>query len=231
MGTTAADPGARSSPRPQLERPPAGIEAFARLASQWLAKHWPRIDERLYPAWIVFTVIWQGSAFVAAMLHQTGGVWSAPLDDVFIHFDYARSTARGYPFQWSEGNGYSSGNTSVAYPFVLALGYWAGFRELALVEWSLVVAFGFLLLFFWGAGRLVAPLGAWARYLVPPMVLSMGALGWSLWSGMENAMHLGVWGLAVLATLRAERRTGSTRALRPPTRRRVRRGMRTVTAS
>lgn len=213
MGTTAADPGAPRSPRPELERPPAGAAAYAKLAARWLARHWPRIDARLYPEWIVFCVVWQGSAFVAAMLHQTGGVWSAPLDDVFIHFDYARSTARGYPFQWSEGNGYSSGNTSVAYPFVLALGYWVGFRELALVQWSLLVAFGFLLLFFWGAGRLVAPLGAWARYLVPPMVLSMGALGWSLWSGMENAMHLGVWGLAVLATLRAEQRTGSTRAL------------------
>src|SRR5690606_6552882 len=26
--------------------------------------------------------------------------WSAPLDDVFIHFDFARATARGYPLQW-----------------------------------------------------------------------------------------------------------------------------------
>ena len=33
------------------------------------------------------------------------GPWSAPLDDVFIHFDFARSAARGFPFQWSEGNG------------------------------------------------------------------------------------------------------------------------------
>ena len=27
------------------------------------------------------------------------GSWSAPLDDVFIHFDFARETARGHPFQ------------------------------------------------------------------------------------------------------------------------------------
>ena len=31
--------------------------------------------------------------------------WSAPLDDVFIHFDFARAVVRGYPFEWSEGNG------------------------------------------------------------------------------------------------------------------------------
>ncbi len=39
--------------------------------------------------------------------------WSAPLDDVFIHFDFARSIARGHPFEWSRGNGYSSGGTSL----------------------------------------------------------------------------------------------------------------------
>src|SRR5688572_2131860 len=42
---------------------------------------------------------------------RTLGPWSAPLDDVFIHFDFARSTARGRPFEWSQGNGYSSGGT------------------------------------------------------------------------------------------------------------------------
>ena len=58
------------------------------------------------------------------------GTWSAPLDDVFIHFDFARETARGKPFQWSPGAGYSSGGTSLLYPFVLAVGYLLGFRKL-----------------------------------------------------------------------------------------------------
>src|SRR5690606_16994357 len=62
---------------------------------------------------------------------QTGryGDWSAPLDDVFIHFDFARSTARGYPFQWLDGPGYSSGGTSLLHPFVLAVGYWVVSRR------------------------------------------------------------------------------------------------------
>src|SRR6187549_2984685 len=57
---------------------------------------------------------------------RTLGPWSAPLDDVFIHFDFARSAARGRPFEWSYGNGYSSGGTSLTYPFVLAVGYRLG---------------------------------------------------------------------------------------------------------
>jgi hypothetical protein len=93
----------------------------------------------------VYALTWTlcvGSAYFASLEHQlflsmarqfsridvlSAQTWSAPLDDVFIHFDFARSAARGYPFQWSEGNGYSSGGTSLLYPLVLALGYRIGY--------------------------------------------------------------------------------------------------------
>jgi hypothetical protein len=130
---------------------------------------------------------------------QSRGPWSAPLDDVFIHFDFARATARGYPFQWSEGNGYSSGGTSLLYPFVLAFGYWTGFRELRLMEWAAIVAcvctFGLLL----GARRLASNLPRLASYLLPFGLLSVGTLDWSLFSGMEVALFLALWTLAYLA--------------------------------
>src|SRR5512141_2237359 len=87
--------------------------------------------------------LWVACRFYASMRLQvlytshlplaSASDWSAPLDDVFIHFDFARAIARGHPFEWSEGNGYSTGGTSLLYPFVLAIGYWAGFRKLALV--------------------------------------------------------------------------------------------------
>src|SRR5690242_1803671 len=129
--------------------------------------------------------------FYGYMLVQTGGEWSAPLDDVFIHFDYARATARGYPFQWSVGNGYSSGNTSLFYPFVLALGYLVGFRGAAIMIWAGIVAclsvFGLLL----AARRLFSSLPSWAKYLAPPAIFCIGALDWSLFSGMEVALFLG----------------------------------------
>jgi hypothetical protein len=139
--------------------------------------------------------------FYGYLRQQTGGEWSAPLDDVFIHFDYARATARGYPFQWSEGNGYSSGNTSLLYPFALAIGYWAGFRDQAMMVWAAIVAmvstFGFL----WGASRLFRFLPRLTTVLAPAAIFSVGALGWTLWSGMEVAFFLGLWGAAALVAI------------------------------
>ena len=155
----------------------------------------------LYPVFAAACVLYAAVTFYGSLHRQTHGAWSAPLDDVFIHFDYARATARGYPFQWSEGNGVSSGNTSLAYPFALAFGYWIGFREMALMHWAAIVACVSTLGFLAAAGRLTEPLGRWAKYLLPPAILSLGALDWSLFSGMENAFHLGVWGLTLVATL------------------------------
>jgi hypothetical protein len=156
-----------------------------------------RLEAVAYPLFAGFLVIFVARWFIGEMLTQTGGEWSAPLDDVFIHFDFARATARGYPFQWSEGNGYSSGNTSLTYPFILALGYWIGFRGPSLMLWAVIVAcccvFSFLLV----ATRLARGLPRAARFLIPIVVLSVGALDWALFSGMEVAWFLGVWTVAL----------------------------------
>ncbi len=127
------------------------------------------------------------------------GPWSAPLDDVFIHFDFARQAARGQPFEWTPGSGYSSGGTSLLYPFVLVPGFWLGLSGLRLMQWAAVVAcvcvFGMLL----AMRRLTRHLPVATSYLFPPVLLSIGALNWSLWSGMEVALFLGLWGLAIVA--------------------------------
>lgn len=145
------------------------------------------------------------------MLKQTGDEWSAPLDDVFIHFDYARATALGHPFEWTIGNGYSSGNTSLTYPFVLAFGYLVGFTGRSLMKWAAIVAavsvFGTLL----AARRLFIENArdAWGRlssYLLPPVFLGVGALVWSLWSGMEVAFFLATWAIALVLWRRLEER-------------------------
>jgi hypothetical protein len=138
----------------------------------------------------------EGSPLSAEL--QRLGPWSAPLDDVFIHFDFARATARGYPFQWSEGNGYSTGGTSLLYPFVLAFGYWIGFRKLWLMVWAAIVASVSLLGFLLAVRRLFRDLPVWCAYLAPPAVLGVGALSWTLFSGMEVALFLGLWGGALV---------------------------------
>ncbi|WP_437781480.1 hypothetical protein [Sorangium sp. So ce1097] len=215
---SSAPPGGAAPPSRPSSDPPGGAEAASRDAGRlatppgWLDRlvaAWPRVDPVLFAAYAGACVLYAAAAFYGAMHQQTGGVWSAPLDDVFIHFDYARATARGYPFEWSEGNGFSSGNTSLSYPFVLALGYLIGFRGLLLMQWAAIVACASTLGFLLVGARLLEPIGRWAKYLLPPVALCIGALDWSLFSGMENAFHLGVWALATLAALSVVRAAGA----------------------
>jgi len=205
--------GAAAPAGPARRRPSSPSRWQRSSIAKSLLDAWPRLDGEVYVVWCATAIAYVASVFVSSMLRQTQGVWSAPLDDVFIHFDYARSTARGHPFQWSEGNGYSSGNTSFTYPFVLAIGWLFGFRDPAnaptfqgkLMMWAVGVACVSMLVFFIAAARYVRPLGPWAKYLLPPAVLSLGALDWSLFSGMENAFHLGMWGAVSLSFDRLER--------------------------
>lgn len=125
--------------------------------------------------------------------------WSAPLDDVFIHFDFARAAARGHPFEWISGNGYSSGGTSLLYPLVLSPGYLLGFRGLGLMEFAATVATTSVFATLLASRRLFRGLPRWTSYLAPPALLSVGALDWSLWSGMEVAFFLAVWALCLVA--------------------------------
>ncbi|HVY29398.1 MAG TPA: hypothetical protein VHB79_22720 [Polyangiaceae bacterium] len=177
------------------------------------------LEPLLYAAWAAALTLWCACQFYSSMRLQTAyadlfrysdrafeaaragalGPWSAPLDDVFIHFDFARQAARGHAFEWSQGAGYSSGGTSLLYPFLLVPGFWLNFRGLNLMIWAAVVAcvsvFGGLL----ALRRLFRGLPKLTSYLLPPLLLSVGALDWSFWSGMEVALLLGIWALAIVA--------------------------------
>jgi hypothetical protein len=167
----------------------------------------------LYLFWAAGLTLWVAGLFFASMHQQIqstrdlplakGSDWSAPLDDVFIHFDFARAIARGHPFEWSEGNGYSSGGTSALYPFVLAFGYWIGFRKLygshTLMLWAGIVACVSVLCLLVASRRAFRDLPRWTTYLVPPALLGVGVLDWSFFSGMEVAFFLALWGGAFVA--------------------------------
>ncbi len=209
-----------------------------RKLRETLGQTWPSVEPRLYALWAAALTLVVACVFYSSLRAQTLevalwrdpqqfdsvvragklGPWSAPLDDVFIHFDFARATARGYPFQWSEGNGYSSGNTSLLYPFVLALGYLAQFRNLDLMVWAGVVACVSVLGTLLAARRMFQGLPWWTSYGAPVALLGVGALSWSLFSGMEVALFLALWGLGLVAwdTLwhaAAERRANRAHAL------------------
>ncbi|HEV8547699.1 MAG TPA: hypothetical protein VGQ57_01705, partial [Polyangiaceae bacterium] len=121
------------------------------------------------------------------------GPWSAPLDDVFIHFDFARSAAQGHPFEWVPGNGYSSGSTSLSYPFLLAVGYGFGMQGLELMHWAAVIACVSVFALLLGLRRAFSRLPAAASYLLPLALLGTGALSWALFSGMEIAFFMALW--------------------------------------
>ncbi|HEX9296456.1 MAG TPA: hypothetical protein VF881_11485 [Polyangiaceae bacterium] len=111
---------------------------------------------------------------------------AVPLDDAFIHFQYARRLAGGHFFSYVEGEGYSSGATSLLWPTLLAPFYLLGLHDLAIIwgAWAL----GFLAL---GAlavetYRLSLPLaGRAASVGAGAMVLCFGGYVWCAASGME----------------------------------------------
>jgi hypothetical protein len=148
------------------------------------------------------------------ILDVTGGVPAVPLDDTFIHFQYARSFWEGRGFAYTEGAEPVSGATSLLWPLLLTLPYGLGFRAESLiwVAW----AFGWVALGMLAyearrvSARLLSDDGALAA---EAMVLCFGGHVWFAASGMEvvplawvllrTARRAAEW----LETPAAERRT------------------------
>lgn len=111
---------------------------------------------------------------------------AVPLDDAFIHFQYAKRLAGGHFFSYVDGEGYSSGATSLLWPVLLAPLHAAGLTDLSII-WGAWV-FGFLAL---GAltvetYRLALPLvGRGAAVGAAAMVPCFGGYVFGAASGME----------------------------------------------
>lgn len=130
-----------------------------------------------------------------------------PLDDTYIHFQYARQMASGDPYVYNPGDDPTSGATSFLYTPLLAIGYVLGFTDMALGFWAL------------GLGGVLYVLSAWLIYLtillrandeltrtdwLLALMLTLGFLisgpvVWSAFSGMETLLMT----TALLATLYA----------------------------
>ena len=129
----------------------------------------------------------QGALFVGLQTAMTGAV-SFPLDDSYIHMQYAKQIARGAYFQYQDGDPVTGGATSFLYAHVLALGYLIGFHGAALQLWTLAVALASVTAVFYlcvrMGERLDRPL---AGKMALVLVLCSGVLAWGFWSGMEIA--------------------------------------------
>ncbi|WP_437817310.1 hypothetical protein [Sorangium sp. So ce1078] len=178
----------------------------------------PRIRLLLWHASAAIPILGAAAAFYGPALARTGGVWPAPLDDVYIHFGFARAAALGHPLSWIPGNGYSSGGTSLTYPLALAPGYLLGFRGPWLGLFAALLACAALLDLCRSLRRLLEQRGGpgasasrWVAWVAPLFVVAVPLLDWSWFSGMEVALLGAVMGRALVAVRRVE--------LAPPARR------------
>src|SRR5258706_3522972 len=111
-------------------------------------------------AWLLLCLT-VGLALLLYLASASGSRASAggpilPLDDAYIHFQYARVLAEGHPFQYNPGQPPTSGATSLLYPIILAVGYKLGFTGLQLGWWALGIGGGLWVFF----ARLGGPPGA-----------------------------------------------------------------------
>lgn len=147
-----------------------------------------------------------GATFWVPSAPAARGWFPAPLDDVYIHFDFARSLAQGHPFEWIPGNGYSSGETSPLYAVVLAAGWLAGFRGRLMGVWAALVAVLAVASFLRSLQELARPCPTWLAWGIALLALSVGIVDWSLFSGMEVAVLGAALGRALLALARTRGR-------------------------
>jgi len=123
---------------------------------------------------------------IRQILAASGGIPSVPLDDSYIHFQFARSFADGHPFVYSPGTPAVAGATSLLWPALLALPWLLGAHGSALIPWAWGFGFAALGLLAYEAARaaeeLVEPELAWFAGVT---VLAFSANTWFAASGME----------------------------------------------
>lgn len=146
-----------------------------------------------------------------------------PMDDVYIHFQYAHQLVSGQLYIYNPGLPPSSGATSLLYPYVLAFGDLIGFKGLTLGLWALGI--GALALV--GSTWLIYQLGGslsipwWIRCATCVAFMLTGAVSWHYLSGMETGLMIfsvllaltmvvnqqyaaGMWSAALLTLIRPE---------------------------
>ncbi len=152
--------------------------------------------------WALFCIL-GGVTFLAYALTSMAngrGEVVMPLDDVYIHFQYARQLAVGQPYVYNPGLPATSGATSFLYPYVLAIGYLIGFQGLKLGLWAMGVGAVALACSMWQVYKLVRRFGAheWLAVLVAVAFGVNGSVAWHFMSGMETGLMM----LLTLGTLR-----------------------------
>lgn len=113
-----------------------------------------------------------------------------PVDDAYIHFQYAKQAALGQPYVYNPGEGATSGATSLIYPWILSAGWLVGFRGLWLGVWAISVGIAGLAACGIFTRRIVRAGGGgfWLAEMVGAALVVCGALVWHAVSGMETLL-------------------------------------------
>ncbi|MFP4466606.1 MAG: hypothetical protein ACLFP1_06125 [Candidatus Goldiibacteriota bacterium] len=127
--------------------------------------------------------------FFLVMFFYSGKSLSAPLDDAFIYFQYAKNTAQGNFFEYVKGEGYSSGATSFLYVFML-VPFALFLKGGALIIAAYIIAG--TALFFTGyfvylAAKQLTGSGFWG-FAAGLFFVTNGNILWGYFSGMEIAV-------------------------------------------
>jgi hypothetical protein len=162
----------------------------------------------LGPTLVVALALLVGSLFVGSNLYYNRAqelslddklTLSAPLDDTFIHLQYARQIGQGQWLSYNDGDRPSSGASSLLYVMVLGGAHFVGFSGHKLLAFAIIVGAGLLggcaLLGYRLALRLSGQrrAGLWSGALIA----TNGAFVWGATSGMEVALV----SVLILATL------------------------------
>jgi len=125
--------------------------------------------------------------FAVYALAYTEGRPCPPLDDSFIHYQYAKMIAEGHPFSYNPLDGYTKGATSFLYPILLAPFYLAGCKGL----WIFLPAFLIGVISLWLCAvfmrRLLVGTGVdeESSAVAGFLLILNGPLLWGFLSGME----------------------------------------------
>jgi hypothetical protein len=147
----------------------------------------PRRARRALLAYAPLAAATAALAFITTReVLSRGGGPACPLDDAYIHFQYARSIAELHPFRYTPGAAPTPGATSLLWPLTLAPFYAAGLHGARLVWVAWALGWTALALLAVEARRLAAGLvRPQVAIAAGAMVMAFGGNAWFAASGME----------------------------------------------
>ena len=156
-----------------------------------MGRRWPAWGTRVVTALLLAATV--TAVHFVALRQQLPGQWSVPVDDTYIHLQYARSIVQGHPFQYQRGEAYSTGATSPLYALLLAPFLAAGLDGARAVPLTLVLGGVWLACCFLLLLRLGRQLGnALAGRIAAALFCTWGFVWLCFYGGMETGLYLTV---------------------------------------